>query len=547
MHQLLAAFAEKVASGLKRRAIRSCSAWTEAYRVMGQPLPGPWSFEYHPWAREMHDCEAESIVGQKAAQMSYTETALNKVFFNIDTRGISVLYILPAATPDAKDFSTARFDPALELSPHLRGLFSDTKNIGHKRAGSASLYIRGSRSRSQLKSIPVGLIVFDEVDEMVQANIPLAIERASGQFEKQYLYISTPTIDKYGINKYFIQSSQNHYMFRCPHCGKLTELIFPDCLVIIGTDPEDVKIKESHLRCKECKVTLDHASKKEWLANGKWVQQYTDRDIEGYYINQLYSMTVNPHEIAASYLRGQSSAADEQEFYNSKLGIPHIVEGSRITDAMIENCIGEFMMKDIGTLSHLTTLGIDVGKKLHYEVDEWRVDLSRSNDPNLTGTARVLKAGTVTDFEELDVLMKQYKINYCVIDAHPERRKALEFAQRFWGYVRLCFYGNNVKGKSIHLHDETEHTLTVDRTTWLDLSLGRFKRAAISLPQNIPLEYRHQLQALTRIYKKDADGNPMGMYVNTDDDHYAHARNYAEVAFRLAVAVQRSENMTGIL
>jgi len=122
---------------------------------MGQPFPGPWSFKYHPWAKGMHDCTAEIMVGQKGAQLCYTEVGLNKSYYNIDVLGNSVLYVLPASTPDAADFSTSRFDPALELSPHLASLFSDVKNIGHKRAGSANLFIRGSRSRNQLKSIPV--------------------------------------------------------------------------------------------------------------------------------------------------------------------------------------------------------------------------------------------------------------------------------------------------------------------------------------------------------------------------------------------------------
>ena len=103
----------------------------------------------------------------------------------------------------ATDFSTSRFDPALELSPHLNNLFSDVKNVGHKRAGSANLFVRGSRSESQLRSIPAGVLIFDEVDVMVQRNIILALERASGQVHKLFMFLSTPTIDNFGINDCF--------------------------------------------------------------------------------------------------------------------------------------------------------------------------------------------------------------------------------------------------------------------------------------------------------------------------------------------------------
>jgi phage terminase large subunit GpA-like protein len=130
----------------------------------------------------MHDSEAELNVGQKSAQMGYTETVLNITFYNIDVRNIDCLYVLPAKTPDASDFSAARFDPALELSPHLSKIFSEVKNVGHKRAGTTNLYIRGSRSRAGLKSVPVGFIVLDELDEMTQENVRwLLKERRSGQ------------------------------------------------------------------------------------------------------------------------------------------------------------------------------------------------------------------------------------------------------------------------------------------------------------------------------------------------------------------------------
>ena len=124
-HALMELLVENLASGLNRKTINSCSKWAQAYRVMGQPFPGKWKFDYHPWARAMCDAKDEMVVGQKAAQMAYTEVALNKVFYAIDVHGISVLYILPATSPDASDFSTARFDPALEMSDHLNNMFSD--------------------------------------------------------------------------------------------------------------------------------------------------------------------------------------------------------------------------------------------------------------------------------------------------------------------------------------------------------------------------------------------------------------------------------------
>lgn len=499
---------------------------------MGKPYPGKWDWKHHPWLKEMHDAKEELIVGQKSAQMGYTEVALNRTFYSIDVLGESVLYILPATTPDATDFSTSRFDPALELSPHLANLFSDVKNIGHKRAGSANLFIRGSRSRSQLKSLPVGKIVMDEVDEMVQENIALAYERTSGQVEKNIYKISTPTIDNYGINEDFRASSQDHFYFKCPACSRKTELIFPDCLIITAESHTDTKIYDSHIICKECKAVLPHGSKPEFLASGLWVPTYTNRVARGFHINQLYSCTVTPPQIAIAWLKAQLNPTDEQEFYNSKLGLTHAVEGAKITDAIIDTCRKDYKKGSKGRKGTVVTMGVDVGKWLHIEINERIYDTA---DP-YGGTVRVLHQTKVLNFEDLDGLMNEYGVNFCCIDANPERRKAMEFAQRQWGRVRLIFYGNGINGKTVAVHSDEEHTATVDRTSWLDQSLSRFRNGTIALPVDVDQEYRSHIKSLVRIYKKDQDGNPVGKYVcGNEDDHYAHARTYAEIAAFLAL------------
>lgn len=553
MHNLEILLAEQIVSGLQRKAVTTASRWAMKYRIMGQPFPGPWKFDHHPWLKEMHDNVAEIIIGQKAAQMGYTEVALNKVFKAIDIDGVSVLYVLPASTPDASDFSTARFDPALEMSEHLQNMFTDVKNIGHKRAGNANLYIRGSRSRSQLKSIPVGLVIVDEKDEMVQENVPMIFERMSGQLFKQVFQISTPTIDNYGINADFRISTQRIYCFKCPHCKKYTHFEYPKCLVITAEDITDQKLRDSYLICKECNVKLDHEDKINYLSikNAKWIPTYEDRDIEGYHISQLYSMTVKPQDIARSVLRAATNPADEQELYNSKLGITHTVEGARVTDKEIIECTGSYKKSIIGNPNALLTMGVDVGKWLHFEIDQWffnQEDLS--TDLSLMAMCKLINEGKILDFEKLDELMRRFNISFCVIDANPEKRKALEFAQRWSGHVKLCYYGNSVGNtKQIHVHNEDEYTITVDRTSWLDMSFSRFHGKRIQLPIDLSQEYKQHIKAPVRIYEKDRDGNPTGRYVTSqnDADHFAHSRNYAEIALPLAASLAVNYNIGRIL
>jgi hypothetical protein len=248
----------------------------------------------------------------------------------------------------------------------------------------------------------------------------------------------------------------------------------------------------------------------------------------------LYSCTVRPFDIAIAWLKAQTNPSDEQEFYNSKLGMTHAVEGAKITDAMIGKATAGHKNGTQGRSGTIVTMGVDVGKWLHVEITE-NIVTDTGTDINLLSYARVIRQTKVLNFEDLDGLMNEYRVNFCCIDANPERRKALEFAQRQYGRVKMVFYGVGISSKNISVHAEEDCTITVDRTSWLDLSLGRFRTERILLPCDTDLEYKNQIKSLVRIYAKDQQGNPVGKYVcGNEDDHYAHARNYSEIALAMA-------------
>ena len=74
--------------------------------------------------------------------------------------------------------------------------------------------------------------------------------------------------------------------------------------------------------------------------------------------------------------------------------------------------------------------------------------------------------------EELDTFMLDYRINMAVVDSMPDTRKSYEFAQRFWGFVKMCYYSMGVQGKVLvemivntHLEWERERKLLIDMVT----------------------------------------------------------------------------------
>lgn len=519
----------------------TASRWALQYRVTKD---GPWTFKDHPWSEGMHDSEAEYNIGQKAAQMAYSETVLNVNFKKMDVDKVDCLYILPNRHPDATEFSSGRFDSAIENSPHLQNMFSNVKNVGHKKAGSVNLYIRGSRAKSSLKSLPVGMITFDELDEMTQENIPLALHRTSGQKTQLIWMVSTPTRANKGINTFFKASSQEHFFFKCPHCSRHIELTFPESLVITAEDSSDPNVYDSHLICTECKHRLDNATKPEWLAGGIWVPSVpTIKDKRGFYINQLYScMNVrNPVVLAREYLDSRFNQAKEQEFFNSSMGMPHVTKGAQITDDHFNAILGSHKNHIGLTPNGLLTMGADVNyPRINYVISQWfPSDKPTTTDIHQEAKQKVLEIGVVDDFDQLEILVRRHRINYTVIDAQPERRSAEKLAKDLWGCCSICFYNAVEAGKAITEHDRA---IVVHRTTWMDIVLARFKMGQIELPCELPPGFREHMKAPARIFRADQYGNLVARYETEDgdQDHYFHAMTYSEIAFSMAMGYHKT-------
>jgi hypothetical protein len=519
---------------------------------MGAPFPGPYSYKYHPWAREICDATAAFISSMKAAQTGLTECAINRALFTIDILKRDVLYVLPTAIA-ASDFSKTRFSGALLLSPHICSIFTKTNTDRLKMAGNVSLYIRGSRGNINLKSCPASVLILDELDEMEQTQINLARERLSGQVDKNIWAISTPTIPKYGIHTLFMQGTQEIFCFKCPHCSKQTYLRWPECIEIRGESITDPKCKDSFLKCKECGHKLDQEAKPEFLSAGHWVQTNFDNDEDhrSFHINQMYSFTVNPGELVQAYFRGQVDESAATEFNNSKLGLPYIGEGAQITDVMIENCAARHLKTDVRPIFNAERpilMGVDVGKICHIVIIECTAD-SLGRDINAMAFAKLLWEGTVlgSEFEQLDRLMREWQVSHCVIDSQPYTNDARRFARRFPGFVTLCQY-RRATGREITIIDEDGAPMaTVDRTSWLDASLGRFNSKRIALPLDVSREFKEHIKAFVRTYEKDADGNMKAKYVETGPDHYGHALNYAEIALPLAASYTTSRPIGAFL
>ncbi len=551
MSELQDVFRMAVADGMKSRTMTSPSRWACNRRIMGGNFPGPYGYGAHPWCKEIQDATSAYIVAMKAAQMGVTEVAINQAFYVVDVLRKNVLYVLPTLG-NASDFSKARFSTALMYSPYLEQLFTDTNTVGLKQAGGVTLYIRGSRGDSNLKSVDVATLILDEVNEMDQKQIWLALERLSGYTDKSVMAISTPTIPKFGVHKLYEQGSQEHFMFKCPHCGRTTELVWPDCFELAGETVSDPRCNESYLKCKECGHKLSHENKAEWLNldNCNWEPTVQcDEDFRSFLINQLYSYTVSPHEIAVAHFRGVGDEAAMVEFHNSKLGEPYVPAGGLVTDTEIERAVAGYTKNDPRPAyggERCICMGIDQGKVNNIVVMEYFFD-QYEHDLNASAFGKLLWEGEVPgdDFGHLDKLMREWQVLACVIDAEPQINDARRFARRFPGFIWLCRYRRGVTGKELQISEEEGNApiATVDRTNWLDAALGRFHSGRIQIPADTSLKFKEHMKNEVRTYEKDDLDNPKAVYINTGADHFVQALTYAEIALPLAAGIVTNKDI----
>jgi hypothetical protein len=512
-----------------------------------------YSLEDYPYVAEILDCKSRFQWVMKGAQTGLTEAAKTQSLFEIDVNQRDVLYYFPTGRM-AERFSKTRFSAAINLSPYLRSVVKDSVEL--KQIGNATLHILGANSLANLKGTSVARLFMDELDDWTPRQIYLAEERVSGQRHDDVIVrgFSTPKFPNTGIHKQYLNSTQERFFFDCPHCHEEIKLDWEDSFVVKGERVDDPAVHDSYLKCSKCDEKLDHETKKDWLATGRWKATNPDADPEhcrGFHISQLYSTSpmCSPGHIAIKYLRGMGDEHARQTFWNDCLGLPYIDDAYQVNDVHIDACVkkgGLFSTNDEGVQptaasDGIFTLGIDQGGPTHHWVAvRWMFDATRYGDPNDRAIGKVVGLGKCLqdDWDTINGLMRGYMVRRAVIDYFPDPTNARVFARKFMikgeGRVYLCQYITGTSGREIRIVEDEYGAGLVkcDKVGWLSKTLGRVMAEDIEFPVDIPLEFRQHLKAPIRTLK-EVDGKPVAEYVDNGPDHYAHALNYAEIALKI--------------
>jgi hypothetical protein len=494
----------------RRHLTQSIGEWAEGAPIV---LDGrPFTFHKHEYLREPYQDDHPYTVEMKAAQLGLTTKAMLRAFYQARYRNYrGILYLFPSKV-DVLDFSKSRISPLIEDNPDSIGAWvKDTDAAGIKRIHHTFLYLRGMQSRVGLKSIPVDLICFDELDEAPQKSVDMAYERMGHSEFKEVLMLSNPTLPDYGIDKAFQETDQRYWLLKCPGCARYVclEDVFmaakspeiPRCFKMVGGEVLRV--------CDTCGAELN-PDLGEWVA-----KRPTITDKRGYHYSQLFSHYVSPAEILHQF----QTTTNLQDFYNLKIGVAWVEAENRLSMAeVLALCSNEgIVSSDPGPC----TMGVDQGKDLHVVIGKsW---------PGWAG--KHIHLGIYRDWEELDRLMKAFSVSRCVVDALPETRNARAFAERHRGKVFLNYYQEHQKGR--YKWNESDLTVSCNRTESLDASHQEISRGTIILPKECEIvqEFAFHLHNVAKKLEEDEEtGSKRYVYVKLGPDHFRHAFNYEAMA-----------------
>ncbi|HWJ40452.1 MAG TPA: terminase gpA endonuclease subunit, partial [Candidatus Limnocylindrales bacterium] len=249
------------------------------------------------------------VVIQKSTQVGYSDAVINNVCgYYIDADPKPIMLVQPTID-NAKDYGKKRITPMIESCPALR---AKIKPPTSRRAGNTLalkefpggfLKLTGANSGAGLRSDPVPVVLFDEVDgypiDVDGEGDPIAIgTRRTDQFpDYKIVKGSTPAKPKgiSPIERDFLRSDMRRYYVPCPFCSHKQVLWWRDPATkeyrLFYSVRADGQVDPATVAfvCAGCKKHIPERFKQQMLNAGQWIAEFPERSVVGFHINALYS------------------------------------------------------------------------------------------------------------------------------------------------------------------------------------------------------------------------------------------------------------------
>jgi hypothetical protein len=487
-------------------------------------------FINHAYLVPLYADDAEEMTVKKPTQVGLTEFVIVRVF-DAAGDGRTTFVVLPKQKlRDA--YVKTRIDPLLEIDGCYRDMkrWNSEGNLMLKTLKKkADAIFVGSNSRTEMVSYPADQLIVDELDFCDMDKLPLAENRLDHSNDKSKLYVSTPTISDFGIDRRFKRSDMKKWFVQCPACNEYQTLnFFGNVLSKDKTKTGDwLPINGGlDIHCIKCNKPLDRHMQGEYVPA-------KESDISGYHIPALCHPQKTILEIYTKYLEAKNSETEFQIFMNNDLGEVYSPEGASISKNLLDNSKQSYTLQKVDTEANdRCTMGIDVGKYLHIVISRMRGDKRQ--------VVYVNKLLTEDDnsVQEIISLISRYKVRFGVIDAAPERKLSKTICEASNYVIWRCDYDATEFPTDIYKPDEDEHYIRAARTWIIDEMVEDYKRGRVILPQEAhdvdTGDYYDQMQAPKRVAVKMPNGRTRFVWLEGSlKDHYFHASVYDKLAYIL--------------
>jgi phage terminase large subunit GpA len=525
------------------------------------------------------------IVIQKPAQRGVSELAITKACHALDIgdrywqtgkRGLNVGYLFPTKV-HVQDFSKERFTGLITETEYLGTLFSGTgglrgfDDVTFKQARYSYLYLRGTESTVGVKSFPVDFLVLDEYDEMNLKSVALAEKRLIASLVNRRLILSTPIEPGKGINGLYLKSDQHVWETPCIECGRYNQLDFFRDVFCNGVpyddwqhfDEEKLRVASYTVRCPNCSKNIPDDLR---FTEGRWVALRPDiTGIRGYLVPSLCFPSCKLNELAVHATSPNPTVLEE--FFRSDLGIPYQVADSCVTHEMLKQLSHEL---DRGENPagpwHTTTMGIDVGRRLHIKITSTGPGGFRYT--RFMGTVKSDAEKSMWDYA--DELMKEYKVRRVVVDAAPEWDACERWAKKHIGIVFRAIYlvgRHALKGSTFKITATEEEKkkakeskkrggtgkliedlIHINRTAAMDAVFAIISRCEERWPASVhdDKEVVQQMTSPVRVIEVDDEGQEWPSWVHKARDDFYHSCVYEFVAYNSLPYTQRTPVGAGV-
>jgi phage terminase large subunit GpA-like protein len=324
------------------------SEWAINNRVLPKGTtsrPGP--FKPERFQVEMMNVVLDPLVHEvvimKSTQVGYSDAVINNICgYFIDADPKPVMLVQPTID-NAKDYGKKRITPMIESCPALR---LKIKPPTSRRAGNTLalkefpggfLKLTGANSGAGLRSDPVPVVLFDEVDgypiDVDGEGDPIAIgtRRTDGFADYKIVKGSTPAKPKgiSPIERDFLRSDMRRFFVACPFCSLKQALWWRDpvskayrLFYSVNADNQVDPTSVAYI-CASCQEKIPERFKQKMLNAGEWIAEFPDRSTVGFHINALYSpWRENWHALAQEWHEANKENNPEKlkAFINLRLG-----------------------------------------------------------------------------------------------------------------------------------------------------------------------------------------------------------------------------------